>query len=121
MLAADADGEIGAGGAAALDGDTDQLADAAPGDRLERGDREDAQPEIAAEERSFHVVAGEPPRHLGQVVGAEGEELGGAGDLARGERRPGYLDHRADPDPRSPRHAGQHFLGLGAYRLELLN
>ena len=42
------------------------------------------------------VVAGEAPAHLGQVVGAEGEELRRLGDLAGGQRRPRHLDHRAD-------------------------
>ena len=48
------------------------------------------------EERALHVVAGEAPAHLGQVVGAEREELRRLGDLARGQRRPRHLDHRAD-------------------------
>ena len=37
-----------------------------------------------------------PQRHLGQVVGAEGEELGRLGDPAGGQRRTRQLDHGAD-------------------------
>ena len=67
---------------------------------------EDAVLEVAAEERRLDVVAGEAPRHLGQVVGAEGEELGRLGDLVGGHGRARQLDHRADlvgyaPCPRS--------------------
>ena len=74
----------------------DQPADALAVERLERGDAEDAEVEVAGEERALDVVAGEAPAHLGQVVGAEGEELGGLGDLAGGQRRARHLDHRAD-------------------------
>jgi hypothetical protein len=38
VFAADPDGQVGAGGAAAFDGDADQFADPAFVDRLERGD-----------------------------------------------------------------------------------
>ena len=44
-------------------------------ERLERADLEDAVLEVAAEERRLDVVAREAPGHLGEVVGAEGEEL----------------------------------------------
>src|SRR3546814_2147130 len=50
------------------------------------------------------VVAGEPPRHLGQVVGPEREELRGPGDLAGRDGGPGQLDHRAD---RSEEHTSE--------------
>ena len=42
------------------------------------------------------VVAGEAERRLGEVVRAEGEELGGLRDLVGGERAARDLDHRAD-------------------------
>ena len=51
-------------------------------------DPEDAHLEVAAEERALDVVAGEAPGRLGQVVGAEGEELGRLGDLRRRSARP---------------------------------
>src|SRR5512145_3095376 len=86
VLAADADVEVGAGRPALLRGDLHHAPDALSVQRLERRDAEDAQVEVAAEERRLHVVAGEAPTHLGQVVGAEGEELGGLRDLAGGER-----------------------------------
>ena len=71
--------------------------------RRGRGSRtarpEDALAPGSAEKNArLDVVAGEAPGHLGQVVGAEGEELGGLGDLAGGQRGPRQLDHRADRD-----------------------
>ena len=78
---------------------------------------EDAHLQVGGEERGLDVVAGEAPGGLGQVVGAEGEELGGLGDLAGGQRRPRQLDHRADQ--RREVHAallgdlGQHLLAVG--------
>ena len=54
----------------------DQAADAVGVDRLERRHAEDAQLDVPAEERALHVVPGEAPGHLRQVVRAEGEELG---------------------------------------------
>lgn len=44
-----------------------------------------------------HVVPRVAEGHLRQVVGAEGEELGGLGDLSRHQRRPGHLNHGAHP------------------------
>ena len=44
--------------------------------------------EVRREERRLDVVAGEAPRHLGQVVGAEREELRRPGDLGRRSARP---------------------------------
>src|SRR4051795_309177 len=75
VLAADADLELGAGLAALLDSDLDQPSDALGVESLERADPEDAEVDVAPEERAFDVVAGERPAHLCQVVGAEGEEL----------------------------------------------
>ena len=66
-------------------------------DRLEGADAEDAEVEVAREERGLDVVAAEAAAHLRQVVGAEGEEVGGLGDLRRAVRAArGHLDHRAD-------------------------
>src|SRR5438552_13589701 len=75
VLAAHADLQVGSGGAAFVHGDADEAADAVAVDGLERGDAEDAELEVAGEERAFHVVAGEAPAHLGEIVGTEGEEL----------------------------------------------
>ena len=98
VLAADAELEVGPGAPALLDGDLHQPADAVDVDGLERRDREDALVEVGGEERGLDVVPGEAPRGLGQVVGAEGEELGGLGDPVRGQRGARQLDHRADRD-----------------------
>ena len=87
VLAADAELEAGPARAALLGGDPDQLADAVAVERLERADAEDALLQVGREERRLDVVAGEAPGGLGQVVGAEGEELGGLGDLRRRSAR----------------------------------
>src|SRR5690349_988147 len=96
VLTAHAELQVRARGAAFLDRDADHAPDALGVDGLERGDAEDAQLYVAAEERAFHVVPGETPAHLGEIVGAEGEELGAARDLPRDHRGPGYLDHGPD-------------------------
>ena len=75
--------QVGAGRAALLDRDLHQDADAVDVEGLERRHGEDALVEVAGEERGLDVVAGEPPRGLGEVVGAEGEELGDLGDPVR--------------------------------------
>ena len=74
MLAADADLEIGSGLAPARDADLDQFADTIAIDRDERIDLEDALGDISAEE-SGGVIAADAVGGLGQVVGAEREEL----------------------------------------------
>ena len=61
-------------------------ADALGVEGLERRDREHARARGRCEERRLDVVAGEAPRHLGQVVGAEREELGGP-RRSRGQSR----------------------------------
>ena len=50
---------------------------------------------VGAEEGS-RVVARQAEGRLGEVVGAEGEELGGLGDLAGAQRGARQLDHGAD-------------------------
>ena len=67
------------------------------------------------------VVAAEAPGGLGQVVGAEREEVGDLGDLAGGQRGPRQLDHGADREvagatPCSLGHVGDDPLGLVARR-----
>src|SRR4029077_16154585 len=96
VLAAYAELDVRPGLLALLDGDLDQAADAVAVDGLERRDAEDAQLDVPAEERAFHVVPGEAPGHLRQVVRTEGEELRAGGDRARVQGRPRHLDHRAD-------------------------
>ena len=74
----------------------DQAADPVDVERLERAHLEDAVLEVAAEERRLDVVTREAPGHLGQVVGAEGEELRRPRDLVRSHGRARELDHGAD-------------------------
>src|SRR5665811_558274 len=61
-----------------------------------KGHPEDALVQVGAEERRLHVVARKAPGHLGEVVGAEGEELCRLGDLSGRHRSARQLDHRAD-------------------------
>src|SRR3954453_16228385 len=96
VLAADADLEVRPRLAGLVGRYLDQPPDALRVERLERAEAEDAEIDVTAEESALDVVAAETPAHLGEVVGAEGEELGGLGDLACGERRARDLDHRAD-------------------------
>src|SRR6185437_5785934 len=84
VFAADADLQVGPGLAALFDRDPHQPADAVTVERLERRHTEDAEVHVAAEERALDVVAGKAPAHLGEVVGAEAEELGLLGDLSGG-------------------------------------
>ena len=88
MLAANADLEIGTGLAPARDADLDELADAIAIDRDERIDLQDSLCDIGAEE-SGGIVAADAVGGLGQVVGAEREELRGLGDVARHQARAG--------------------------------
>src|SRR5690349_20048766 len=75
VFTAHTDFEIGPGLAALLGGDLYEAADALGVERLERAYPENAEVDVAAEERALDVVAGEAPAHLREVVGAEGEEL----------------------------------------------
>ena len=70
MLAADAELDAGAGGAAALGGNGDQLADALDIDADEGIARIDALLDIGPQEPP-RVVAADAERGLGQVVGTE--------------------------------------------------
>ena len=95
VLAADAELEVVADAAAALDGDPHQVADAVLVDRLERVALEDAVLEVVRQEAAG-VVAREAERGLREVVRAEGEEVGVLGDLVGPDARPRQLDHRPD-------------------------
>src|SRR5581483_10009033 len=95
VLTADADLESLSGLAAALDADADQRADACGIDRYERIARDEAARRVDAEE-ACGIVAADAEGGLGQVVGAEREELGASGDIVGQERRPRQLDHGAD-------------------------
>ena len=96
VLAADADLELRPGLPALLDGDAHQARHTALVDCLEGVAGQDLLLQVAADELALGVVAGEAEGGLGEVVGAEGEELGVLGDLARRERRAGDLDHGSE-------------------------
>ena len=71
----------GARRAALLDGDPHQLADAVDVDASGTGSPAGSALDVVEQEAALGVVAGVAERHLGQVVGAEAEELGVLGDL----------------------------------------
>ena len=102
VLAADADLEARPGGPAPLGPELDQLADAVEVDGLEGVARQEPELEVGVHHPALDVVAAEPERHLREVVGAEGEEVGHLGDLVGPQRRPRRLDHRADGDLELP-------------------
>src|SRR5262249_15413584 len=96
VLAADADFEVWPSCSTLLDRNIHQAAYPGPVDRLERVDFEDSLVDVADYELSLSVVTREAESGLGQVVGAEGEELGVYGDLAGDQRSPRHLDHRPE-------------------------
>ena len=98
MLAADADLEGGLGGPAPLGAEAHQLAHAVHVDHLEGVARQQAELEVGVHHPALDVVAREAEGHLGQVVGAEGEEVRHLGDLPGPQRGPRRLDHGADGD-----------------------
>src|SRR5207247_907275 len=95
VLATDADLEVGPRAAAPLDADLDELPDALLIENREGVERQEPFLKIVREERR-DIVAAVPERHLREVVGAEGEELGGLRDLVGEQRRPRHLDHGPD-------------------------
>ena len=76
MLAADAHFQVGAGLAAIVDRHLHQAANAIAVDGLEGILGQDALRHVGDQEVALGVIAGVAEGHLGQVVGAEGEELG---------------------------------------------
>ena len=92
MLAADAQVNVGVGGAAHLGGHVHQLANTGLVQLGEGIVLVDLLVVVGVQELAG-VVAGEAEGHLGQVVGAEGEEVGLLGDLIGGQGGAGDLDH----------------------------
>ena len=88
MLAAYPHLQVGLGAAPTLDRDPHQPADANRVDGLERAERNDATLDVARQEATLGVVAREPERGLGEVVGAEAEEVGVPGDRAGAQACP---------------------------------
>ena len=95
VLAADADLQLRAHLAAALDADAHQFTDALLVDRHERIGRQDPARGINAEE-ARGVVARNAERRLRQIVSAEREELRRLGDLAGHQTGARQFDHGAD-------------------------
>ena len=124
VLAADAHVEVLAGAAALLDAQRHQRAHAGLVDGHEWVLGQQALGHVAGQEPAG-VVPGQAQAGLGQVVGAEGEELRLPGDLVGHQAGPRQLDHGADGvahlDPAPfhgvPGHA-LHDLPLGAKLLQ---
>ena len=95
VLAADTELDVRTGGAAHFGGHLHELADALLVEVGERIGLVDLVVVVGVEELAG-IVAAEAERHLGQVVRAEGEELGLGGDLVRGQSGARDLDHGAD-------------------------
>src|SRR5215469_1797306 len=96
VLAANADLEVRPGGAALADRPVHQTAHALAVDGLERVDLEDLLLQVPDDELALGVVPRVAERGLGQVVRAEGEELGVLRDVPRDQRGSRDLDHRAE-------------------------
>src|SRR5262245_66464950 len=86
MLAADAELEVAPHLASALGGDAHERADAGAVEGDERIGGENAARGVDAEE-ARRIVPADAERGLGEIVGAEREELRRLGDLVRDERR----------------------------------
>ena len=119
VLPADPELDPGLRPPAALDRDPHEIPHSVLVQHLERVPLEDAVLEVEGEELALGVVAGEPERGLGEVVRAEGEEVGLLRDLVRAQRRPRELDHRPT-QVRDRRLLGGDALGQLAEPRELL-
>ncbi len=96
VLAADAELQAGLRLAPEPRAHPDHLSDAGRVERLERRAVEDLDVDVAREHAALDVVAAEAERRLGEVVGAEREEVGDACDPVGLQARARQLDHRAD-------------------------
>ena len=96
VLAADTELQVGALLPPRRDGLQNERTDAGLVDRLERVVGEQALLQVRNEEARLGVVATHAEGGLGEVVRAEGKELGVDRDLAGGECGPRQLDHRAE-------------------------
>ena len=112
MFAAAPDLKIRPRRAPFVDGHPHQPAHAFPVDDGKGVLRQDLLLDVLDQETLLGVVAGDAEGHLGQVVGAEGEELGHLGDLAGGQRGARDLDHRAELVVHLDALLGHHGLGL---------
>ena len=94
MFAADADFQLGLDAATFADAHFDELAYADLVEDFEGIGLDDAVFLVEFEELGS-IVTREAEGHLGEVVGAEGEEVGYGGNLVGGERCTRYFDHGA--------------------------
>ena len=83
-------------GAPVVHGHPDESPDPLSVDGLKGRHSEDSLVEIGRKEGSLNIVAAEAPGGLGEVVGAEGEEVGSFGNLPRRDRSTRQLNHRAN-------------------------
>ena len=120
VFAADAELDVRAGLAALGDGDLHELANAGAVERGEGVLLEDFRFGVGHEEGA-HVVAADAESGLGEVVGAEAEELGALGNLVGGERTARDFDHGADLVFKLHLFLRHHFLGdaMDDFRLEI--
>ncbi len=96
VLAADAYLQVGLGGPAELHPHLHQLPHPL---HIQGGEGvllQDAPLQVGRQELALHVVAGEAEGHLGEVVGAEAEEVAVFGQLVGDEGRARGLDHGAE-------------------------
>ncbi len=123
MLAADAHLHARTLGSAPLDGQAHEIAHAVDIDRDERVLLEDALVQIGLQEAAG-VVSADAEGGLGQVVGAEREELGALGQIAGPDGGARQLDHGADLVFHGDPGLGHHRLGdticQGAQEIHLL-
>ena len=98
MLAAHAQLESGLGTAATQHRILHQLAHTALIDGLERVALEQPLLQVLVHHAAFHVVTAEAERHLGEVVGAVGEEIGLLGNLIGAYCGTRCFHHGADGD-----------------------
>ena len=96
MLPADAHLEVGPSRPAALHGDAYELPDALSVDRRERRAVDDLLLDVARDDPTLDVIAGEADSGLGEIVGAEREEVGVVGDAIGDKAGARKLDHRPD-------------------------
>ena len=96
MLAADAHFQVGASGPSLVDGHLHQPPHAIHIDGLEWVLGKDACLHVGQQEAGLRVIAAVTEGHLGEVVGAEGEEFGDLRDLGRGQGRTRDLDHGSE-------------------------
>jgi len=96
LFAADADAQTGAGLAAPVDGQLHQGADALLVEHLEWVVLQDVVVGVERQELVLGVLAGEREGRLGQVVGAEREELGDLSQLAGAHAGAHDFDHGAE-------------------------